>query len=212
MAAYSDQDELEKLKQWWKNYGTALVAGVALGLVLLFGHKYWRQYTEQRLEAASTLYVQMQQQYRAGDTASARATGTRVVTEHDGTPYAAMAALLLAKVSADAGDMAAARQHLRWVLEHGSEAATVHAARLRLAQILAADGEIDAAMALADTKDAGGFASEYLELKGDLLLRQGRKNEARTAYREALKQLAPDSAYRSVLHMKLDDLGPESAS
>lgn len=210
MAGYADQEELEKLKAWWKNYGTALFSGVVLGVVLLFGNKYWRQYTEQRLEAASTLYAQMQEQYRADDTRAARASGARLVEEYDATPYAAMASLLLAKVTADAGDTAAAKTHLRWVLENASDAATAHAARLRLARILAAEGEVEAAMTLAQTKETDGFASDYLELKGDLLLQQGRAAEARAAYREALKQLRPDSEYRPVLIMKLDNLGPES--
>ena len=75
MSAYTDQEELEKLKAWWKNYGGALLIGVVLGLGILFGHKYWTQYQEERRAAASEIYEQMLQQARESKPDAARANG-----------------------------------------------------------------------------------------------------------------------------------------
>jgi predicted negative regulator of RcsB-dependent stress response len=61
-------------------------------------------------------------------------------------------------------------------------------------------------------KDQAGFEAEYAELKGDIYLAQGQREQARTAYREALKQLPAGSPYAPVLNMKLDDLGSEKSS
>ncbi|MFL6651668.1 MAG: tetratricopeptide repeat protein, partial [Sulfurifustaceae bacterium] len=56
VSAYTDQEQVERLKAWFKDYGGALLIGVALGLILLFGNKYWRQYQEEQRVAASELY------------------------------------------------------------------------------------------------------------------------------------------------------------
>ena len=207
MGTYTEQDELEKLKAWWKNYGGALVLGVALGLVLLFGNKYWQQYKDQRREAASNLYIEMLQDARDGRAEAARGFGERLVKDYDDTPYAGMAALMLARMSYEANDAAGARQHLQWAVDHARDPATQHAARLRLGRVLADAGEYDAALALTGAAHQEGFEAEYLELKGDVLALQAKPAAAREAYRAALPQLPADSPYRRTLTMKLDDLG-----
>ena len=53
MSAYTEQEELEKLKAWWKNYGPALLIGVVIGVALLFGNKYWKEHKERQREEAS---------------------------------------------------------------------------------------------------------------------------------------------------------------
>ncbi|HEX7044750.1 MAG TPA: tetratricopeptide repeat protein [Burkholderiales bacterium] len=209
---YSDQDELEKLKEWWKNYGGALVLGVVLGLALLFGNKYWQEYREKQRMEASELYAEMLEQAQGAKRDAARASGSRLLAEYARTPYAGMAALLLARLSVEANDMAAARGHLEWAIANADDPAVVHTARLRLGQLHVASGEYEAALALANAaKEAPGFEAEYLELKGDAYAGMRRIAEARAAYREALEKLAPQSAGRQLLEMKLDDLGGAEA-
>lgn len=207
MSSYTERDELETLKAWWKTYGGALVLGVVLGLGLLFGNKYWTQYQEQRREAASNLYSDMLQHVREGRSEPARAAGNQLVEQYAATPYAGLAALLLARISFDAGDRAGARTHLQTAMDRARDPATAHAARLRLGRLLLDAGEYDTALALAAVERQGGFAAEYLELKGDVLTAQGKAAAAREAYQAALAQLASDSPYRRTLTMKLDDLG-----
>lgn len=208
MSSYTDQEEIEKLKAWWKNYGGALFGGVLLGLVLLFGNKYWTEYKEQRRAAASDVYAQVLQQVQEAKIDVARGNAELLVREYGNTPYAGMAALMLARLSFEANDAASARRHLDWAIDNASDPATVHAARLRLGRLHLANGEHDKALALAQVKRDAGFEAEYLELKGDAYVAQGKPDEARAAYGEALKQVAAESPYRRLLAMKLDDLGP----
>ena len=211
MSAYDEQEELEKLKAWWKNYGNAMIFGILLGAAILVGVRYWKQHTEQSLQTASVLYNQMLQNYQVKP-GIARKTGEELVKDYASTPYAGMAGLLLARMNFEAGDTAAARKQLQWVLANAGDAATVHAARLRLARLDLDSGNKDAALALLNVKDEGGFESEYEELRGDIYLAKGQRDEARAAYREALKHLAEGSPYARILNMKLDDLGPEQSS
>jgi predicted negative regulator of RcsB-dependent stress response len=208
VSAYTDQDDIERLKDWWKNYGAALITGVVLGLLLLFGNKYWQHYKESRLVAASELYDQLLQSQRLKQAEAVRVAGEKLVQEYAATPYAGLAALLLAQTRYQAGDVVGAKQHLKWAMEESGSPATGHAARLRLARLLAGAGESEAALALIEVKDKAGFVAEYQELKGDLLVALNRRDEARAVYRDALKHLG-SSSYQSVLQMKLDELGPE---
>lgn len=206
MSAYTEQEELEKIKAWWKTYGGALIIGVLLGIGLLFGNKYWTQYKEERLARASDVYAEMLSQVRSQQREQARLTAESLVREHSGTPYAGMAALMLARLSHEAGDVAGAAKHLQWALDHASDPATVHTARLRLARLLMAEGRHDEAMALASSRSQVGFEGEYLELQGDILAAQRKFAEARTAYTRALEQVPQDSPYRRILQMKLDEM------
>lgn len=211
MTSYTEQEELDKLKVWWKNYGNSLIFGVIMGMVALFGFRYWSHQKEQNLVAASVLYDQMVQSLRTSNLNAAMKTGDTLITEYASTPYAAMAALLHARVDYEAGDATAARKNLQWVIDHAKDSGATHSARLRLARLHVNSGEMDAALALANVKDQTGFEVEYQELKGDILSAQGHRDEARVAYREALKHLPSGSPYLPVLTMKLDDLGPEKA-
>jgi len=212
LTAYDEQEELEKLKAWWKNYGNALIFGVLLGAAALFGYRYWTQYQEQRLQDASALYNQLILEMPNKKTDAARKTGESLVNGYSATPYAGMAGLLLARLDIEAGDAKTARAHLQWVIDHAKDTATISAARLRLARLLIGSGEKDAALALLDVKDQAGFEGEYEELRGDIYAAQGKRDEARAAYGEALKHLPADSTYIPILKMKLDDLGPGRAS
>jgi predicted negative regulator of RcsB-dependent stress response len=206
VSAYSDQDELEKLKEWVKNYGGALLVGVVLGLALLFGNKYWTRYQEQQRAAASALFQQMSEQAQGAKTDLARASGRKLIDDYKRTPYAGMAALLLARLDVEGSDQADARRQLQWAIDHATDPALQHTARLRLGQLYLANRQYQAALALVQS-DAPGFEAEYLELKGDAYVGLGKLDDARAAYRAALKNIPPSSQSRSLIEMKLANIG-----
>lgn len=208
MDIHNPDDQLASLKAWWQQYGTALIAGVAIGLLLLGGLNYWKQYRAGRAEAASVLYEKLIENLQSGRTDEATATAATLVGDYAATPYAGKAALLAARLRLDAKDPAGARQQLEWAAEHAREEAVQHSARIRLGHLLLDLKEADAALALTAVRDPGGFESEYAELKGDALLAKGDRDGARTAYQAALDKLSPQSPYRGLLTMKRDNLGP----
>jgi predicted negative regulator of RcsB-dependent stress response len=209
LADYSDHEQAEKLAAWWKQYGPSAIAGVAIGLGLLFGYRYWTQYQEQHRVDASALYEQMLVA-RAQKPVEATGIAKKLMENYSGTSYAGMAALTLARQQYEAGDRAAARAALSWAVAN-AKGATLHAARLRLARLHLETGELDAAQMLVEIKNMGGFEPEYYELRGDLLLARERRVEARDAYREAVRRTPADSSYLRLLRMKLDDLGSEES-
>ena len=209
MTAYEEQEDLDRLKTWWKTYGNSAIFGILLGVAILVGFRYWTQNKELKLHTAAGLYERMFQDVYAKKSGDARKSGELLINEYSSTPYAGMAGLMLARLDFEAGDAAKARERLQWVMEHADDAVVKHAARMRLARIHLGNGDKEAALALLNVKDRAGFETEYEELKGDILVAQGQRDGARTAYREALKHLPAGSPYTPILNMKLDDLGPE---
>lgn len=209
MEAYNPDDQLASLKQWWKQYGTALITGVVIGLLLLAGGNYWRQYKIKRAEAASLLYESLLTDFQQGKSDAVSAAATKLMQDYDATPYAGKSALLLARLRYEAKDIAAARVQLEWAIKNAIESSVQHSARLRLARLLLDQGESAAAWVLVDIKDTNGFSSEYEELKGDVLLAQGNRDAARRAYQAAVEKLSNTSPYLQALTMKRDNLGPE---
>ncbi|MEK7759885.1 MAG: tetratricopeptide repeat protein [Pseudomonadota bacterium] len=211
MDAYNPDDQLANLKNWWKQYGNALIAGVVIGLLLLAGGNYWRQHKIKRAEAASFLYKNLLTDFQQGKTDAVSAAATKLMQDYDATPYAGKSALLMARQRFDARDIAGMRTHLEWAMKNAVEASVQHSARLRLAHLLLDQGDTAAALALVNIKDANGFISEYEEIRGDVLLAQGDRDGARRAYQTAIEKLPRASSYLQALTMKLDNLGPEIA-
>jgi predicted negative regulator of RcsB-dependent stress response len=209
LEAYNPDDQLANLKNWWKQYGNALIAGIVIGLVLLGGGTYWKQYKIQRAETASQIYENLLADLQQGKPDAVSAAATKLMQDYDATPYAGKSALLLARQRFDAKDIAGARAHLEWAVKNAIEASVQHSARLRLAQLLLDQGETAAALALASIKDTDGFISGYEEIKGDALLAQGDRDGARRAYQAAIEKLPRVSSYLPALTMKRDNLGPE---
>lgn len=211
METYTPDDQLTNLKSWWKQYGTALIAGVAIGGLLLGGGNYWKQDKTKRAEAASLLYESLLADLQQGKPDTLTATATKLMQDYEATPYAGKAALLLARARFDAKDMPGTRQHLEWAMQNATEVSVQHGARLRLGRLLLDQGDAEAALALVKIKETDGFVSEYEELKGDALLAKGDRQAARRAYQAALAALARGSSYAQALGMKRDNLGAEPA-
>lgn len=199
---YSEDEQVEQLKSWWKKNGPSLIIGVVLGLGIVVGWQGWGAYKASRAEEASSLY----QTLLGTQGQSAIEAGDRLTREFTDTPYAAKAALLLAAGAVKRGDPSKARQYLHSVLENSGESGTLHAARLRLAQLELGEGNIDDALAVLQIEERASFESHYLELEGDAHSLRGDSGAARKAYQESLAAIADDSPYRGFLEAKLADL------
>ncbi len=204
-------EEIEKFKRFWNEYGNSLVAGVIIGLAALFGFKYWQKTATDKAIAASNVYAELVGAVAQNQTGPAREFADKLIADYGGSPYAGKAALILARLDFDAGNREDAEKNLRLAIEQAREDGTRHAARLRLARMLVDRGDLDGAMKLATRKDTDGFAAEYAELRGDILLAKGDRDGARAAYQEAIRETRPQSPYLPYLTMKLDDLGGSAA-
>jgi predicted negative regulator of RcsB-dependent stress response len=199
-----EEEQLERLRDWWRRYGKAVIAGVIAAIVAAVAVQSWRVNQRSHQEAASAEYSQMLNLVDS-DAKQAMGVAERLVSEYDDTVYASLASLLHARLSADKGDWDGAAKQYQWVLDNGDEEGLVHIARLRLARVMLQQGQADKALALLKGVDGGTFDSQYDEIRGDAHLAQGQKEQAREAYAKALANASLQRDTR-MLQMKMDDL------
>ncbi len=208
---YTEEEQLERLKEWWKKNGKFVIAGVVLGLGTVIGMRLWTDSRNQTAEAASLQYEQLLQLVDTGKVEEAEQLAGTLFTQYSSTPYATLAKLILARLKVEQGDLAAAEALLRQVMEGAEQEAIREIARMRLARVLLAENKPDAAMALLEEAGTSANQADLEAIKGDIYLAQGKRAEARAAYERAL---ALGGRNQRLLQMRLDDLAalPADAS
>lgn len=212
MSAYeTEEEQIEAIKAWWRKNGKSIIAGVVLGVAIVVGGKMWLSHQHQRAAEASAQYQILLDALDKHQTGQVLQQGERLTGQYADTPYAALAALAMAKVKLEQGKPDAAGSQLQWVIDHAKQAVLKHIARLRAAKILFSQGKADQALALLNSGDPGKFRPAFEELKGDIFASQGKRQLARNAYETALSGM-PQGVSRKYLKMKLDDLGAKDDS
>ena len=204
---HQEQEQLDELKQWWKQHGRLVILLVVAFAVGLSGYHGWRYYRHTQALAAATLYGQLEQASREDDGKKVRAMASRIVEQYGSTTYAVLASLVAARYAFSGGDLAESKARLEWVVEHARGAEIRDIARLRLAGVLLDEKKFAEALSLVDAKPVDGMTSLYADLKGDILFAQGKIGEARSAYQFALDKSERNSPYRASVQLKLDSLG-----
>ncbi|MFP5408611.1 MAG: YfgM family protein [Gammaproteobacteria bacterium] len=212
MATYDldEQERLDELKAWWKRWGAVALFGLAVVIAAVAGWRYWQnQAVTQSLEAA-TVYEKLTQSLAANDVKAARESGGLLIEQYKGTAYAPRAALLLAKLHVATKDLKSAQTQLEWAVANGKEPAIRDLARLRLAAVQLDQKAYDAALKTLSATHSDAFAARFGDLRGDVLLAQGKTAEARAAYQAAFGKMGEDNPYRNIVELKLDALGGDA--
>ena len=118
---FIEDDDHEKARAWWTANRVPIISGVVIGLAIILGTNAWKSYQKERADAASSLYSQMLDRDQVGDGDSASEAGQTLINEYKDTAYAGKAALILARISYDAKQAAAATERLLWVIDNVSQ-------------------------------------------------------------------------------------------
>ena len=196
----TEEQQIEAIKRFWKENGTALIIGAVLGFGGLLG---WRYYNDSQLaakEEASFAYEKATQQLVKGEAGFSEAK--TFLDDHSDTGYATLMALELAQQAIERKDLKEAAMQLTFVADNANLSAIRSVAQLRLARIQIEQGELENAIASADKVSDPAFKGQSQEIKGDVYQAQQLFDKARAAYSSALETNTRDQ----VLKMKLDNL------
>jgi predicted negative regulator of RcsB-dependent stress response len=209
MAVYDleEQDKLDDLKSWWKQWGNTVTGAILAVCLGIAGVQGWRWWTHTQTEQAGVLFGAVSAAARTNDLAKARDAMAQLADKYGGTGYAPRAALIVAAQLFESGDKPGAKAQLAFVIDRSAEDELKQIARLRLAAIQLDDRQYDEALRTLDAKHDESFAAVYADLRGDILVAAGRSAEARSAYQTALARLDPRSPYRNLVQIKLDAAG-----
>ncbi len=211
----TEEEQLETLKRWWAENGKSTIVGIVLAVGAYLGWNFWHDQKQASAEAASAQYqmlleaVQVQPGTKLPEEklTTAKHLADELKNASGGSLYASLGALVKARVLLESGDAEAAIAELQWVIERNADTALTNTAKMRLARLqLAAEQYAVALQTAADTDDVS-YKGAFAEVRGDVLVAQGKTSEARAAYQLALDYLVQDmESRRPLLEMKLQDL------
>lgn len=200
----TEEQQLEAIKKWWKENSTNIIGGLAVGVSSIFGWQYYQDKTIVHTESASVLYEQVA--VNLENIATVNEQMTRVNTlqaEYSDTPYAGLAALLLAKQQMASGEFVKAQQQLDWLVNNAQQDEVKYLAKIRLARLLVNTQQVDKALAILNEVFPNSFNAMVYELKGDVLVLKGDMAQAKSAYQQAMAASQTPSRW---LQHKIDDI------
>jgi predicted negative regulator of RcsB-dependent stress response len=208
MAVYDleEQEKIDELKAWWKQWGNAIIAAVAVFVIVFSGIQWWRSHQRVLAGEAATLFATVTKAAEEKDPKKVADAAKAMADKYPTSAYAPRAALVAAKAAFDKGDLAGAKSHLEWAVTNSKEDELKSIARLRLAAVLADEKNFDGAIKQLDANTGAGFEAATAAMRGDILFAQGKLSDAKIAYAAALAKTEP-TGDKQLLQLKLDSLG-----
>ncbi len=208
----TEEEQVQAIKDWWKNNGSSLLIGVGAALAIVFGWQAWQNQQIQYRTQAANQFAELMNAYTSQDGEERSETvafiAGKLKEDYSDSAYAVYGSLILAKQQLmNNDDAAAAIETLTWAngqVEASSPLALIIQQRLATAQFDSEQYD-EALKTIEAAKNADSFDAIFAELKGDILLAKGDSKAAKEAYLKA-RELSQQGR-SGVLELKLADLG-----
>ncbi len=206
MAEYeTEEQQVEALKEWWKQNGLAVIGGAVLGISALVGWRGWNWYQEKQATEASDIFAVVQEAANKNDVNTLQEKTKMLRDNYSSTPYASLAVLHQAKNQIEQDENTAAEESLRWVLGYSKQDAVQNITRIRLARFLLAENKVDEAQAIISNGMSDAYKSLADEIRGDIFVAKGEIEQAKEAYDQAM--LSASGGGVEYLQLKRNNLG-----
>jgi len=202
-----EQEQIDEFKVWWHLHGNKVIWGVIAFLLLAGGWRAWETWQYKQAVEASMMFDSAVQAASTNDLKATKDTTARIMENQTRSAYATPAAWLAGRVNYESGNLKSARAQYEFALEHAKDDGLKQLARLRLAGILFEEKDYPGALALLNESYALAFQGLAAQLKGDVLVEQGKTAEARASYKLALEKLDDKSSLKPLVEIRLDALG-----
>ena len=227
MALNPSSPNSDNSMQALKQYGGNIVTVILLALAGYFGWTYWQNNHARVDTVAADQYADIQllneqvslaaQNPDLEDDALAALSESReqlsddidsLVSAHGDSVYAWQALMMKARMQVDNDDFTGAAASLKQALAIDLDDAGLKAiTRLRYAQVLLANDELEAALSEAKSDVPISFEASQQELLGDIYQAQNDKEAAINAYNNAWNLISERNEERAVLALKMESLG-----
>ena len=206
-----EQEQLDQLRAFWNQYGN-LISGVLIVIAGAYLSWFgWNWYQRDQGIKAGAMYEEFDRALQAADAERAGRIFGDMKERFPRSAFTGQAGLAAAKLAGDKGQADAARADLAWVADSASESEYRAIARMRMAGLLLDEKKYDEALKQLDGVD-GEFQALAADRRGDILMAQGKAEEAKAAYVKAWTAMDAKVDYRRVVEAKLNVLGVDAAA
>lgn len=204
----SDDEQVERLKAWWKANGNSIIAGVVIGLGGFFAWQWWGGYQDTLAGEGAEAYETFAQVAFANDVKKTDDALAQLQSEYGSTSYYQFAAMELARQQVNAGSLQAAEKTLGSLLKQSDDSALKPLLETRLARLLVAQKRLDEAGKLLDSINSDAYAAETAAIRGEIAYQRGDMAGARAALEEAQQKGSNDEN----INYLLEEIGSQESS
>jgi predicted negative regulator of RcsB-dependent stress response len=202
-----EQEQLDQLKAFWKRYGNLLTWLLIVVLGAFAAWNVWNWWQRDQSSKASAMFDQLDRAAQAGDVEQATRVFADMKERYPRTAFTEQGGLMAAKVQVDKGKADAALASLAWVGANAAEVEYQTIAKLRAAGILLDQKKYDESLKQLEGANAPDFAALIDDRRGDILLAQNKRDDAKAAYAKAWQAMDAKVDYRRLIEAKLTSLG-----
>ena len=203
--AYSieEEQEINQLKDWWKENGKTIIVAFILGVGGMFGWRYWQAYQAEQIAQASSQYDALIYSAQQDEQAK-KANIEQFVQANSKTAYAVFALLDEAKKATEKQDFAAAEVNLNQALTQSQDEVLTSIVALRLSSVQFQLGQLDNALTTLNQVKGESFNARKAILTGDIQVAKGDKVSAKNSFEQA--QQSGSQLEQQMAKMKLNNL------
>ena len=203
--AYSieEEQEINQLKDWWKENGKTIIVAFILGVGGMFGWRYWQAHQAEQIAQASAQYDALIHSAQQDEQAK-KANIEQFVQANSKTAYAVFALLDEAKKATEKQDFAAAEVNLNQALTQSQDEVLTSIVALRLSAVQFQLGQLDDALTTLNQVKGESFDARKAILTGDIQVAKGDKVAAKNSFDQA--QQSGSQLEQQMAKMKLNNL------
>ena len=203
--AYSieEEQEINQLKDWWKENGKTIIVAFILGVGGMFGWRYWQSHQAEQIAQASAQYDALIYSAQQDEQAK-KANIEQFVQANSKTAYAVFALLDEAKKATEKQDFAAAELNLNQALTQSQDEVLTSIVALRLSAVQFQLGQLDNALTTLNQVKGESFNARKSILTGDIQVAKGDKVAAKNSFQQA--QQSGSQLEQQMAKMKLNNL------
>lgn len=195
----TEEQQVEAIKSFWKENGTAIIVGVCIGLAGLFG---WQYYNEQVIASKEAQSLAFQSALENIDSEDGISNASAFAKENTDSGYAVLTSLIAAQKSVEKNEFDAAKMHLNMAVSNSPSEAIADLAKIRLARVENQLGDTAGALKTLDSVTNDSFNDQVQEVRGDIYVITKEFDKAKVAYAAVLEE-QPENR---VVEMKLSNL------
>ncbi|MFQ3208470.1 MAG: putative negative regulator of RcsB-dependent stress response [Glaciecola sp.] len=195
----TEEQQVEAIKGFWKENGTAIIVGIGIGLAGLFG---WQQYNDMVIEDKETQSIAFQSVLEGIDSEEGILKAEAFTKDNSDSGYALLTSLVAAQKAVENKDFDAAKLHLNMAVSNSPNVAIADLAKIRLARVESQLGDTAGALATLDSVQSISYNDQVQEVKGDIYVATNEFDKAKEAYDAVLAE----QPQNRIVEMKLSNL------
>ena len=205
MAFDNDEQQSEHFKNFYNLHKFKIFSAIAVFLVAFFAYQYLESVNQSNDEEASQLFQDVLVS-KIGNIDEIKSKVGMLQNDFSNSPYAARASIYYSKLLVETGDYSAAAKELIWASGDNIEPSIQSLANYLLGNLYLVEKKLDEALEVANKIITEGYIGLANDLKGDIYIALGDKENAIKSYELALNYFGGQGELHKVIENKLNSI------